>query len=44
VHPSALLHAPDEEMRRRGILRFIDDLPSRGNFGKMRAGSLRECR
>jgi uracil-DNA glycosylase len=26
VHPSALLRAPDEETRRRGILHFIEDL------------------
>ena len=26
VHPSALLRAPDEETRRREILRFIEDL------------------
>ena len=26
IHPSALLRAPDEETRRREILRFIEDL------------------
>ena len=35
VHPSALLRAPDEETRRREILRFIEDLRQVAELSEM---------